>query len=439
MAGSDPSSGAGVAADILTFNALGVHGVFIITAVTAQTLNRVFKIRKIDQEDFSAQMEAVFKSFKPDAVKTGLISTPYQAKLIREYISKYNLRLVADPVFKASDGTVFSDEETVNELIRGVYPKTVLITPNISEAEIIAGCEIKVLRDAIDASHVLVKRGLKAVLIKGGHLNTAGEVLDVLNIGGEVKIFRKTRLMHGKIHGTGCILSAAITSYIAKGCSISEAVMRGEEYFNRLFIHPLILKDGGGLLQPFKFLSDCSEKLDVLNEINYAVNILTRITEFITPFIDEESVLAFSISKPVDIGDVASLKLKGNNVKDSFRLDCPTFGLDNLAARVILSVKKWFPLIRAGLSLPYNNKLVRSIEKTDEFQYIQVYFKEFLTGTMDLFEETCKNLSRRLADGILDFLILFLEDTPYRIIILGENSFEVIYKLIKILKKSEGF
>ncbi len=435
IAGSDPTSGAGVAADLITFNSLGVHGFYIITALTSQTLSKVVRIRVVDCEDFAVQMKTVFENFKINAAKTGVISTPCQARLTKEYVEKYNIPVIADPVFKASDGTVFSDEDTIRELVTGLYRKASLLTPNIIEAERLSDYQIRKIDDVLEASYILLKKGFKAVLIKGGHLNDSREVFDVLNIGGDVKIFRKNRLDWLKIHGSGCILSAAITAYTAQGYSIMEAVMRAEEYFSKIAHHPLNINSSVGLLQPFKMLTDCAEKIEIIKEMNQATGFLNEILKAGEWDIHGEIILLYSINKPVDASDVVYLKLLKEYPEKSLRLNYPVFGGDDLTSRILLAVKKFLPSTKVGLCLPYSETVFKGLEESGEYQYINLYFKEFSINESNLLEETFKNILGEQGNRRLDFLILFSHMKPVKIMVLGENGFNSIYKLAKILKK----
>ncbi len=435
IAGSDPTSGAGVAVDLLTFNSLRVHGFFIITALTSQTLSKVIRIHAVSREDFSIQMKTVFENFRINAVKTGLINTTYQAKLIKEYVEKYNLPVIVDPVIKASDGTVFSDENTVKELTAGLYRKAALLTPNVTEAEILSNIQIQRLDDIIEASHILLKNGLKAVLIKGGHLDDSKEVFDVLNTSGEVKVFRKQRLDWLKIHGTGCVLSSAITAYKAQGYSITEAVMRSEEYFNKLILNPLKINNSIGILQPLKILTDYVEKIEIIEELNQTVDFLDRVLEAGGLDIRGELTFLYLINKPADTSDVVSLKLDKKKPSIPLILNYPILGLDDFISRIMLVIKKWYPDIRVGLCLPYSDKLFQLLAENSEFQYMKLHFKEFSISELNLLEESFRNILNESERMTLDFLILFMNTTPAKIIVLGENSFNSIYKLAKILKK----
>ncbi|WEU40497.1 MAG: bifunctional hydroxymethylpyrimidine kinase/phosphomethylpyrimidine kinase [Candidatus Odinarchaeum yellowstonii] len=435
IAGSDPTSGAGVAADLLTFNSLGVYGFFIITALTSQTLSKVLRVQIVDGEDFSIQMKTVFENFRLNAVKTGVISTPYQAKLIKDYVEKYNLPVIADPVVKASDGTVFSDEETVKELSAGLYCKAALLTPNIIEAERLSDHQIRKLDDIIEASYILLKKGLKAVLIKGGHLNSSKEVFDVLNTGEEIKIFKKPRREWLKIHGTGCVLSAAIAAYTAQGYSITEAVMRGEEYFSKLAAYPLNLNNSVGVLQPSKILNDCVEKIEGIRELNQAAYFLDKVLEAGRLDALGEFALLYSINKPVDVGDVVFLKLFKESEGETLKLSYPTIGSDDFTSRIMLTVKKWLPSIRACLCLPYSEKLTRNLEESSEFNHIKIFFKNLTFNQLNLLEETLRKILCTETKCTVDFIILFIDKNPVKIMVLGESSFDSIYKLAKVLKK----
>lgn len=436
IAGSDPTCGAGAGADVLTFNSLKTYGLQVLTALTAQTVGRVTGIQSVNDEMFSEQMETVFSNFNINSAKTGLISTPHQVKLIAEYTEKYCVPLVVDPVINASDGTVFTETETVKQLVKELYPKAMILTPNIPEAELITGCKIKDLNDLVEASDLLLKLNIPAVLIKGGHLDSGSEVFDLLNIKGEMKIFKKSRAPVGKVHGTGCVLSAAITAYIANRCSLSEAVMRAEEYFSEVIQYPLLLGGDSKVLQPNKLLVDAAERLDVLNELNYANKTLISISKILSPYLDEESSLAFSISRQSRLKDVAALSLKRKFSKENGVVsDCPMFGLDDLASKVILGVKKYFPHIRAAFNIYAEKEVDKYLRQNSDLQFIEFQSKYYQAKNLELVDELNTYFKTRKTGHIADAIIINAEGSPKRIIILGVNTFEILYKFLNILKK----
>jgi len=218
IAGSDSSGGAGIQADLKTFSAHGVFGMSVITAVTAQNTQGVFGVQDISVDMIEKQIDAIFDDIKVDALKIGMVSQIETIKAIagklRQYIPE---NVVIDPVMISKSGYDLLASEAKETLISELLPLATIATPNIPEAEVICGMSIKSLGDMKDAAMKIYSLGAKNVLIKGGHMED--EATDVLYDGKEFKYFTTERINTKNTHGTGCTLSSAIASNLAKGYS----------------------------------------------------------------------------------------------------------------------------------------------------------------------------------------------------------------------------
>ena len=244
IAGSDSSAGAGVQADLKTFAAHKVYGICVITAITAQNTTKVFKIFKIPMDMIEAQLDALLEDFSIGAIKTGMLPSAEIIALVADKIKGLNVPIVVDPIIKAGVGRDLIEKEAINELVSRLFPMATLVTPNIFEAESFSGVKVKSESYLKSCAQKLMEKGVKAVLIKGGHLN-APEVVDFLFLkNGKQKVFRKPRVQGETRHGTGCVLSAAITANLANKMDLIEAVDRAEKYIDLIF--PEILKVGRG-------------------------------------------------------------------------------------------------------------------------------------------------------------------------------------------------
>ncbi len=231
IAASDSSCGAGVQADLAVMRDCGVYGVCAVTNVTAQNSQGVHKISKVPPRIVAAQIDAVTRDFRVDACKIGVLFSPRIVDLVAERIDRREIpSVVLDPVMKAKNGEELLRPPAVKRMIRSLVPKAQLITPNAQEAESLTGMPVKDGESAREAAKALVEMGARNALVKGGHMQ--GEAVDVLFDGREFHEFPGKR--HDKaMHGTGCVLSAAIAARLALGDEMHEAVGFAKSYVSK--------------------------------------------------------------------------------------------------------------------------------------------------------------------------------------------------------------
>ena len=231
IAGSDSGGGAGIQADLKTFAALGCYGMTAITALTAQNTVGVQGIHAVPADFLKAQIQSVVEDIGVDAVKIGMLHEPAIVEVVAWAIDHYRLaHVVLDPVMVATSGDKLIADETVQVLVRELFPRVSLITPNLDEAALLVGHPIA-HRDALeDEARRLLAMGARAVLLKGGHL--AGEtVTDVLiESTGAPLVLSSPRIASRNVHGTGCTLSSAIAAHLGLGHPLQEAVRRARAY-----------------------------------------------------------------------------------------------------------------------------------------------------------------------------------------------------------------
>lgn len=229
IAGSDSSGGAGIQADLKTFSALGAYGESVICAVTAQNTMGVTDVFDVSAENVRAQLDAVFSDLEPDAVKIGMVSSTDIIKEVAAALKKYKPRFtVLDPVMVSTSGHALCKEDAVRAIITELVPIADIVTPNIPEAEVISGMDIKDAADIEKAAKIIAEKGAGAVLIKGGHLSGAAE--DTLYTNGKIYKFTEQRVQTRNTHGTGCTLSSALAVYAAQGLALDEAVAAAKKY-----------------------------------------------------------------------------------------------------------------------------------------------------------------------------------------------------------------
>ncbi|MGN0153325.1 MAG: bifunctional hydroxymethylpyrimidine kinase/phosphomethylpyrimidine kinase [Lachnospiraceae bacterium] len=247
IAGSDSSGGAGIQADLKTITCLGEYGMTVITALTAQNTMGVSSVEGVSVEMVKAQIDAVFQDIRPEAVKLGMIATPDIMEAICGKLIEYQAdNVVVDPVMVATSGSTLMENQTVQTLKDKLIPLADIITPNISEAEILSGVTIEKKEDMVKAAEQIAKFYNGAVLIKGGHLSDTAD--DLLYRNGEVVWFSGMRYANENTHGTGCTLSSAIATYLAKGFTMEESVKHAKAYVADAIAANLNLGHGRGPL-----------------------------------------------------------------------------------------------------------------------------------------------------------------------------------------------
>ena len=222
IAGVDPSGGAGIFADLKTFQAIGVYGTGIVTALTAQNPYKFFSTQPVSPEYIEEQIDSVMDSYEVEYIKTGMLYSPEIIKLVTKKIKEYDLKAVVDPVMVATSGGDLTKEDLANALNKYLLPNSILTTPNIEEAEKLTGLTIKNQEDAIKASEKITCNSI----ITGGHLDG----INTINIDGKITIQKQELIETENLHGTGCNLSSAIVAYLAKNNDLNTSILKALDY-----------------------------------------------------------------------------------------------------------------------------------------------------------------------------------------------------------------
>lgn len=222
IAGVDPSAGAGVFADLKTFQAIGVYGTGIVTSLTSQNPYRFFSTQPVSEEYICEQIDSVMDAYEVEFIKTGMLYSPEIIRLVAEKVKEYDLKAVVDPVMVATSGGDLTREDLAKAFNKYLLPKSILTTPNISEAERLTDIEINSKDDAVKASNEIKCNSL----ITGGHLDG----INTINIAGEISIVKQELIETDNLHGTGCNLSAAIVAYSALGNDLNSSILKALDY-----------------------------------------------------------------------------------------------------------------------------------------------------------------------------------------------------------------
>ena len=245
IAGSDSSGGAGIQADIKTMTANGVYAMTAITALTAQNTTGVTWIMEVTPEFLAQQLDSIFTDIRPDAVKIGMVSSSALIQVIAEKLKEYKAEnIVVDPVMVATSGSKLISDDAIETLKTCLMPLSSILTPNIPEAEVLAEMKVETEEEMILAAKKISETFHCAVLCKGGHqLNDAN---DLLYRDGEYKWFHGKRIQNPNTHGTGCTLSSAIASNLAKGRDLETSVRYAKNYISGALAAMLDLGKGSG-------------------------------------------------------------------------------------------------------------------------------------------------------------------------------------------------
>lgn len=249
IAGSDPSGGAGIQADLKTFQQFGVYGEAVITLLTVQNTQRVSHVEILSADLVAQQIQAVIEDIPPQAAKTGALGSVEIIEAVSELARAFPFPLIVDPVMISKHGASLLSAEGLAALKSKLLPYAYLVTPNIPEAQALTGMHIESEEEMEEAARRIRGLGCQAVLVKGGH--RSGDAVDILNTATGSKRFSRPRTASRNTHGTGCTFSAAITSLLALGYDLETAVERAKNYISAAIATAPNLGQGCGPLNHF--------------------------------------------------------------------------------------------------------------------------------------------------------------------------------------------
>jgi hydroxymethylpyrimidine/phosphomethylpyrimidine kinase len=249
IAGSDPSGGAGIQADLKTFHQRGVYGMAAITLLTVQNTCRVSAVEVLAPELVEAQVREAIEDIPPGAAKTGAPGDEKIVRLLARLADEFKFPLVVDPVMISKHGHALMTEPARRALTEFLLPRAYLVTPNLHEAAEIIGSPVRDIESMERAAEKIISLGTRGALIKGGHLE--GDAVDLLRVENETVLLPSSRIDTRHTHGTGCVYSACITAELAKGCLIKDAVTAAKEFITRAIAAAPGLGHGSGPVNHF--------------------------------------------------------------------------------------------------------------------------------------------------------------------------------------------
>ena len=455
IAGSDPTSGAGIQADIRTFDRCGVHPFSVITAITYQSATKFLGYKSLsDTLDF--QLDAILSVYPIKYVKVGMIPDVHALDTIVDTIKREDLVVVYDPISTSSAGERLSSEGLELEIERNLFPHVRVLAPNLSEAEWYSNMNLENLRvENVDklkeTARILleklytgkeVKNEEKAVVIKSG-LSNQEEIYDILCYNRKIdsqfeinfQIFKKNKIsIERNIHGTGCVFSSAITAFIAKENSIPKAIEMAEAFFDEKFQNFIELPDAGKVID----LTTSDEELNVINQIKEIYNYISNMRKF-TELIPEVRLnISCSLPNAKNKSDIAGIEGRVTIVNSYPKASGEIkFGVSDHTARLILAAKKFDNSINFVMNLKYNPGWTSLIQRNTKLKLYEIKrekqpkgIKEQEFSTMQWLIKESINESGKIPDIIWDKGSIGKEPMMR---LFGKNSDDMIKKLKIIL------
>jgi len=368
IAGSDPSSGAGIQADIKTFSSLGVYGLCVITAITSQNTKKFSRVETVSNGMIKSQLKSVLSDFKIDMIKIGMVYSSGIIKTVYSLLKKTKIPIVLDPVFESTTGGTLLQKEAFNDFKKFLVPLSYIITPNVFEAEKLSGVKIKNEQDMRKAANKIHNLGAKNVIVKGGHLH--GNVSRDFVLGDSKFYSFSSKKIPVTIHGSGCTFSASLAVALAKGKSLKDAVRFAKEFTTESIRNSQKIGKGVTIVSV-----DTKDKIE--KELSEAISTLTKIKNIYKIIPEVQTNFVFSKPNPRSINDI--LGVSGRIVKAS-RSIIPAGNLEYGGSRhvgsALLEMVSKFPATRSAINIRFDKKfikkaktkklLVKSYQRSDE-------------------------------------------------------------------------
>ncbi len=367
IAGSDSGGGAGIQADLKTFEALGCFGTSAITAITSQNTTGVRSIQGMDAQIVQDQIDMVVEDLRPTAAKTGMIATPDLIRLVAGSIKEHGLPTVVDPVMVAASGARLVQDDALESLKSDLIPVARLITPNRMEAETLTGHKVEDHDDALRAGRELLELGPEAVLVKGGHMDSDREVVDLLVTKQGVQQFKKPRIDTQATHGTGCTLAAGIAAGLAKGLELETAIREAEDLIEHGLRFGYTMGTGSPSVHHMARLRNDAARWRVLTELRLAREELLEIPEGARLCAEVGMNLASCTPYAVDPLDVAATegRITSSNTPAGKRLvanGSVDFGASKHMARLLLTLRHYDPEIGAVMNVRHTPAVLDALK-----------------------------------------------------------------------------
>ena len=355
IAGFDPCGGAGLQADLKTVTLLGGTGLTIATALTVQNSKYVKDSFPLDKEILEKQFNILYEDFKIDGVKIGMLPNTEIIRLVERKIKEFSLKnIILDPVIKAKDGFLLN--EAIETMLSCLFPLADLVTPNIDEVEYILGKRPSNVSQMKEASLELKKFGPKAILIKAGEFSLA---TDILYDGYNFYIWETTKRQNLPVHGTGCVLSSAIATFLAKGFSLLEAVNKAKEVITLAVDGALSLGKGNLLSNPFAYVEKQKAYYEVIEALNKGLKELQCVSDATKIMPEVRMNLVYALPYAREVAEVAGFPGRLTLINGKIcAYASPAFGVSHHMASVVLKVMEFDNSFRAAMNIRYHPDII---------------------------------------------------------------------------------
>ncbi len=436
IAGSDSGGGAGIQTDLKTITVLGGYGMSVITALTAQNTVGVQAVFELPVEFIEKQIDSVIGDIGADAVKTGMLSSTEIVCMVASKIKKYRLKLlVVDPVMVAKSGDSLLKEDAQNALIEKLIPLTFIITPNLSEASVLAGFPVKDIKTMKEAAIRIYDLGAKNVLVKGGHLK--GDSLDLLYDGNAFYEYSSPRISTKNTHGTGCTFASAIATELAKGNDVQTAVKLAKDFIDKAIKFSIPFGKGHGPTNPYASIANETEKFHIIKELKEALEKLKNAEiGYLIP--EVHSNLGYALPYAENSIDIAAFPGRISRINNSVGvLSSPDFGASKHISSIILTLIKYHPDYRSAMNIRFSEDIIEACKgaglkvsnfsRADEPKRVkEVEGSSLEWGTQEVLKKG------EVPDAIFDRGDMGKEPM---VRVIGKTPDDVVRKILKIKKK----
>jgi len=433
IAGSDSGGGAGIQADLKAITLLGGYGMSVLTALTAQNTLGVQAIHEVPAPFVETQIDSVLSDIGADAIKTGMLANAEIVAVVAKKIGQYKVeKVVVDPVMVAKSGDPLLRKDAREALIKRLIPVSMVVTPNLMEASVLAGLKVRSLEEMKKAARGIYELGTKYVVVKGGHLKE--KAIDLLYDGKRYDEIEGPRIETRNTHGTGCTFASAIATFLARGDTVFEAVRKAKIFITMAIQYGLSLGKGAGPVNPSAYVLREMERYRVIQELKKAIDILKE--QKVGHLIPEvSSNFGYALPNAEGSGDVAAFPGRIIRIKDTIAtLSDPAFGASQHIANIILTVMRFDPEYSSAMNLRYSKENVAQLRERGfvvghfdrRFEPKRVKTKEGSSLEWGVGEVLRK--MRRVPDFIYDEGDVGKEPM---IRVLGRNPEEVVQKILK--------
>jgi len=432
IAGFDPTGGAGITIDLNVFQNNGIHGLAIPTCTVVQGPFGVSKIYPTPYDTFSYMLKEL-KDIKIDTIKIGVLYDEQYIERILDFIDdkRKDVSIVLDPVLQSKNQIELLKQKGILKLKESLMPYVTVITPNIYEAEVLTGINIKDVRNMEKVALSLNAMGAKSVVVKGGHIQ--GKPVDLLFDGKETATYTRERI-YKDIHGTGCVFSSLLASHICAGYSIKEAFFEAEYQLDELLKQSYrITSDGYYYMSLGKTQFKSAQRWEVINTLKKAAEIIYKLNPFeLVPQVQMN--IGYAIKGASNEEDVAAFPGRISVYKKKiFIKGEPCFGASSHVARLILGMMKKFPHLRSCANIRYSEK---TIEKARQLNMNIIFFDRKLEP------EDIKIIEGQSLNFLLNEIISRIDSSPDIVYDIGDIGKEPMIRLfgkdpIEVVKKME--